>query len=180
MGIHDDEPLYDDDTDPELKAFQEETGCLTYEEFYLMEKEEEEEIDKIRETISINPWEKIAIGIGLERTAKRRFYSREHETPYEGEGTPDWWRGTLSLAKKIGVHLINPYNYYEFAEGNWSYEDVIKHEGYVFDEYGLVWYTEEEKANIGKEKPDVEYQEQPEILLPPEQVASMKGILGIQ
>ncbi|MBX3045229.1 MAG: hypothetical protein KIT33_10440 [Candidatus Kapabacteria bacterium] len=164
-----DEPLNEDEYD----------NYYNYELFYAMEKEEAEAIDKIRMSYSINPWELIAIAIGLDRTAKRHYYSKEHETPYYGEPTPDWWIGTRSLAKKIGLHLFNPYSFYEFVSGKWSYEELIKYLGYEVDEYGLVWYTEEEKANIGKETTKVDYQEQSEIILPPEQVASMNEILGI-
>ncbi|MDT3740706.1 MAG: hypothetical protein RO257_14540 [Candidatus Kapabacteria bacterium] len=170
MEKYDEEPLDEDDSD----------NYYNYELFYAMEKQEAEAIDKIRVSYSINPWELIAVAIGLDRTAKRHYYSKEHETPYYGEPTPDWWIGTRTLANKIGLHLINPYIFYQFVIREWSYEELIKELGYEVDDYGLVWYTEEEKANIGKEQPEVEHQKQPEILLPPEQVASMYEILGIQ
>lgn len=169
MEKYDEEPLNEDDSD----------NYYNYELFYAMEKEKAEAIDKIRVTYSINPWELIAVAIGLDRTAKRYYNSQEHETPYHGKPTPDWWIGTRTLANKIGLHLINPYIFYQFVIREWSYDELIEKLGYEVDEYGLVWYTEAEKAMIGQEINKVEHQKQPEILLPPEQVASMYEILGI-
>lgn len=178
--IHDDEPLFDD-YDPELRAFQQETGFDTYEEFYAWQRQQELEIDRTREEISVNPWEKIAIAMGIDRIAYRYFYSREHETPYYGEPTPNWWSGTLSLANKIGLHLINPYCYYEYVCGELGYEELIKHLGYEIDEYGLVWYTDAEKTNV-KEitlDPVEDYTiKEPENILTPKQLASIYEILG--
>jgi hypothetical protein len=171
MGIHDDTPL-EDDYDPELRAFQEETGYDTYYEFYENEARIEAEETKETENLIVNLYEINAIGYGLQHIADLWWRKQEKETHYHGKKTPKLVRGAWSLASKIGLRLVNKYYDEGFVE--WR-----KTAG-KFDEYPLQWFTDEQLTAIEKEKLVIAERNkqfdknEPEKLLSDEQIFNMK------
>jgi hypothetical protein len=147
MSIHEDAPI--DEYDPEFDAFCDRTGCNSYKEFYEQLAEEERIIDLERESISVNPWEMQAIAYGLKYIAKTWFHTLRYTTRHNGDSTPNLFKGAESLAKKIGLHLFNPYNFE-------NYKEFLKYKGYEPDEDGLIWYKDGERELMEQREKEYE------------------------
>ena len=139
----DDAPL-EDEQDLEIAQCFEMTEFCSWEDFYINERSIEIAERRKLETIEIDAYEFQFLALACQNIANQWHKNCEIVVPYEGDVTPKYIKGMYSLAKKIGVRIINKYYDEDYREWLKSADRS--------DSYPVQWMTREQIEANSKSK----------------------------